>query len=215
MTPFFLCATIPPKSGQFLDMVLYQTALHQGKQVLGLETIEEQLGIFETLSEADQITLLRETLDNRHLFPELFQELTEAYLQRNLKGLMKLNADYAVGGDTDLAQHLNERMVDNRNQTMVDRLPEDFRRADRLAGGLRGIPGCELAPDTPHTNMVYLRLGEDAPHNSADQVCDILSEKGIKVGVFGPRSFRLVTHYWINDAAVDRVLEAFNEIMSE
>jgi threonine aldolase len=93
-------------------------------------------------------------------------------------------------------------------ETMIDRLAEDHARAQRLAQGLRKIPGLVLDPGSPHTNMVFLNLSEDFPLNAA-QVTERLGARGVRVGPSGERRFRLVTHYWIDDAAVERALEEF------
>ena len=50
-------------TGQLLDLVLYNRALGQGKHIIGLEQVDEQLGIFENLPEEEQVLLLRRTLD--------------------------------------------------------------------------------------------------------------------------------------------------------
>ncbi len=97
-------------------------------------------------------------------------------------------------------------------ETMVDRLGEDHLRARRLAEGLGRIPGLILDPGTPHTNMVFLSLDDDIPLG-AEQFADRLVQFGIKVGVVARRRFRLVTHYWIDDAGVDQTLEAFREVI--
>ncbi len=97
-------------------------------------------------------------------------------------------------------------------ETMIDRLREDHRRARRLAEGLRAIPGLVLDAMTPVTNIVFLSLATDVPW-SADQIVTRLREKGVLVGKVGERRFRLVTHYWIDDAAVERTLQAFREVL--
>jgi threonine aldolase len=97
-------------------------------------------------------------------------------------------------------------------ETMVDRLSEDHARARRLALGLSRIPGLKLDEGTPHTNMVYLSLDEAVPLN-AEQVVKRLAERGVKVGAVGVRQFRLVTHYWIDDEAVDCTVEAFGQVL--
>jgi threonine aldolase len=97
-------------------------------------------------------------------------------------------------------------------ETMVERLAEDHARARRLAQGLSSVPGLILDAGTPHTNMVYLSLDETIPL-SAEQVVERLAEGGVKVGAVGPRQFRLVTHYWIDDEAVDDAIEAFGQVL--
>jgi threonine aldolase len=96
-------------------------------------------------------------------------------------------------------------------ETMIDRLAEDHARARRLAKGLAAIPG--LAVDgVPQTNMVFVSLVDGVPAD-AEQVVERLSGLGVKVGDVAERRFRLVTHYWIDDAAVDRAVETFAQVM--
>lgn len=98
-------------------------------------------------------------------------------------------------------------------EKMIDRLQEDHLRARRLAEGLRTIPGLVLDAGTPATNMVFLNLAEEVPWN-AQQIALRLREKGVLVGAVGERRFRLVTHYGIDDAAVDRAIQAFAQVMT-
>jgi len=98
-------------------------------------------------------------------------------------------------------------------ETMVERLPEDHKRAQSLAQGLAQIPGLVLDPGTPYTNMVFLSLAEDAQIGTASQVARRLADQSILVGVVGERRFRLVTHYWINDEAVDRAISTFRAVL--
>ncbi len=98
-------------------------------------------------------------------------------------------------------------------ETMIDRLAEDHARARRLAEGLGKIPGVALDPGTPQTNMVFCSLSEDIPLSAA-QTARRLNALGVRVGVVAERRFRLVTHYWIDDAGVDRAVQAFREVLS-
>jgi len=98
-------------------------------------------------------------------------------------------------------------------ETMVERLAEDHRRAKALARGLSQIPGVELPLGEPPTNMVFLALQPHVPWDAA-AVAARLAEKGVRVGVVGPRQFRLVTHYWIGDAEVEQTIAAFRQVLS-
>ncbi len=95
-------------------------------------------------------------------------------------------------------------------ETMVDRLADDHKRARYLAQGLSFLPWLVLDPGTPSTNMIFMSLAEAFPAD-ARQVADELAKKNVKVGVVSKRRFRLVTHYWIDDAAVDKAVVAFQE----
>jgi threonine aldolase len=92
-------------------------------------------------------------------------------------------------------------------ETMVDRLVEDHQRARRLAQGLQTING------TPHTNMIFCGLTDSIPYN-AKETASRLVEKGVKVSVVAERRFRLVMHYWIDDAGVERTVQAFKEVLT-
>ena len=96
-------------------------------------------------------------------------------------------------------------------ETMVERLAEDHRRAKMLASRLQQLPGLVLDPGSPHTNMVFLSLVDDAPLDG-QQFAARLAELGVKVGLVGARRFRLVVHYWIDDAAVERAAGAFESV---
>jgi threonine aldolase len=98
-------------------------------------------------------------------------------------------------------------------ETMVDRLGEDHERARCLADKLRSIPALALDEGSPYTNMVFLNLSDQAGPAAAKEVAEKMAEKGVRVGVVGPRRFRLVTHYWIDDAAVDRAASAFADVV--
>jgi threonine aldolase len=92
-------------------------------------------------------------------------------------------------------------------ETMVDRLPEDHRRARALAHGLGTIPGITIEDPAPPSNMVYIRLAPDAPLDEAG-LQQALARQEIKLGPVGPRRIRFVLHYWVDDEGVARTVEA-------
>jgi threonine aldolase len=97
-------------------------------------------------------------------------------------------------------------------ERMVDRLTEDHARAKKLADGLRLVPGLRLDPGTPATNMVFLSLKEDV-ECTTDELIKKLKECGVLIGASGERQYRLVTHYWIEDAGVEEVITAFRSVL--
>lgn len=96
-------------------------------------------------------------------------------------------------------------------ETMIDRLAEDHKRARTLVKGLSFLPWLVMDPGTPYTNMIFMNIADNFPQN-AKQVASELAKIGVKVGVVGQRRFRLVTHYWIDDQAVDKTIVAFQEV---
>jgi len=93
-------------------------------------------------------------------------------------------------------------------QKMTDRLVEDHARAKWLAEGLARLPGIVFEMGMPQTNMVFPSLAPDFPLTATD-MANRLQKWGVRLGVVAPRRFRLVTHYWIDDVAVARTIEAF------
>jgi len=97
-------------------------------------------------------------------------------------------------------------------EKMVTRLGEDHTRAQRLATGLRAIRSLVLDEGSPATNMIFMNLAEDIPLSSKD-VAEKMKTRGVLVGITGARRFRLVLHYWIDDAEVAQTLQAFKDVL--
>lgn len=97
-------------------------------------------------------------------------------------------------------------------QKMTARLGEDHERARDLAVGLRRISGIQLDPGTPATNMIFFDLAPDLKV-TAVAIQESLHERRILVNPVGPRRFRFVTHYWIDDAAVKATVTAMTELL--
>jgi threonine aldolase len=98
-------------------------------------------------------------------------------------------------------------------EKMVNRLNEDHVRARKLADGLRQINGVVVDEGSPYSNMVYLNLSADAKIDST-YVCEKARDRGILLDADSSRRFRLVTHYWIDDNAVEKTISAFQEILN-
>jgi threonine aldolase len=98
-------------------------------------------------------------------------------------------------------------------ERMVNRLGEDHARARKLAEGLRTVKGLAVDDGSPYSNMVYMNLAEEVQINS-QQVCEKAREMGILLDAENARRFRLVTHYWIDDRAVETTISAFQQILN-
>ena len=74
------------------------------------------------------------------------------------------------------------------------------------------VPGLVLNPEIPATNMVFLSL---APEVKADisEIFEKLKGRGVLADVTGPRGFRLVLHYWIDELGVEKTVSAFRFAM--
>lgn len=109
------------KTGQFLDKVLYDRAIEQGKAIQGLESVDEQLAIFRELSLADQQVLLEQTLQDYQQLPELMEAMTRAWLERDMDQLVALNRENMEGLPEALRQRFGRRLMEERNHRMAER----------------------------------------------------------------------------------------------
>lgn len=94
-------------------------------------------------------------------------------------------------------------------EQMTERLGEDHAHAKQLQNAFGAVPWIDAGP--AQTNIFYFNLREDAPLTGA-QLAANLKAKGILLPNRGPGSFRVVTHYWIDDAAISTVVNAIAEI---
>jgi threonine aldolase len=97
-------------------------------------------------------------------------------------------------------------------ETMTGRLSEDHARARNLAQGLKSVPGLILNPEIPATNMVFLSLASEVKADISE-IFEKLKGLGVLADVTGPRGFRLVLHYWIDDIGVEKTVTAFRFAM--
>jgi len=97
-------------------------------------------------------------------------------------------------------------------EEMIDRLERDHTRAQYLAQGITQIDGLSIDGEMPQTNMVFLTVAKEIG-KTAQIIADGLTEHGIKVSVVGPQRIRMVTHYWINDAGIEKTINGFQKLV--
>jgi uncharacterized protein YbaP (TraB family) len=132
------------ETGQVLDLVLYQEALQQEKAVHGLETIKEQLDLFDSMPESDQVILLKDAVDNLPELDAMHAELLAVYKQRDLEGLLAINEASMQTGDQRLARDFQRRVIDDRNHRMAERMQPYLQQGKAfVAVGALHLPGKE------------------------------------------------------------------------
>ncbi|MBK9603374.1 MAG: low-specificity L-threonine aldolase [Anaerolineales bacterium] len=98
-------------------------------------------------------------------------------------------------------------------EKMSTRLGQDHARAKKLFEGLNQVQGLKLdAFGSSSTNMVFFNLADEVKL-SVDQIIEEMKKHGVLVDWAGPRRFRLVTHYWVDDAGVEKAIKAFTAVM--
>lgn len=132
-----------PKShgGYALDEQLYQWGIHQYKKLCALETLKEQLAVFDSLSMEDQIILLKDSLDFLPVVQELNESLVQAYIKGDLDGIYRRSMELQAN-DNPLNQRLMEALIDKRNIRMIERmLPKLAHGRVFIAVGALHLPG--------------------------------------------------------------------------
>ncbi len=141
--------SLPPKekvrqaAGRLpLDLALGARAQRRGIPVFGLETVEEQLNLFEGLPEADQISLLATAIREHDKVESMFERMIRSYLDRDLEGLMTWAIDQTAGGDARHREIFVVRFLQRRNRLMVDRLRSRLKTGGAfVAVGAAHLPG--------------------------------------------------------------------------
>ncbi len=107
-----------------LDNVLHGIARERGLKVHQLESVEEQVGVFENMPESDQVLMLRYTLEQRGRMQDAMRRMVDAYIARDLAAVARI-ADEDDGADAQMKQ-MNERLkkhaLDERNTRMAERM---------------------------------------------------------------------------------------------
>jgi uncharacterized protein YbaP (TraB family) len=147
MKPWAVAVTLSTpalETGQVLDLVLYQDALQQLKAVYGLETIREQLDLFDAMPESDQVTLLKDAIDNLPELDAMNADLLAVYKQRDLDGLLAINETSMQTGDQRLAKDFQQRVIIDRNHRMAERMQPYLQQGKAfVAVGALHLPGEE------------------------------------------------------------------------
>lgn len=97
-------------------------------------------------------------------------------------------------------------------EKMTGRLKQDHARAKNLYEALKQVPRLKLAAE-PSSNMVYFTL-DDSVTLTENQIIAEMKKYGVMVDWSAPRQFRLVTHYWVDDAGVEKTAKAFAEVLA-
>ncbi|MGH8728143.1 MAG: TraB/GumN family protein [Burkholderiales bacterium] len=121
-----LTLIVPKPTGEpILDERLKETAAAQKKPVYQLESVEEQVAVFDGMPLATQIAMLNSAAAYHEELPRFVEQTIEAYLARDLSALWELNTLYA--DEAEAEKHYDyfvERVLFSRNVRMAERAKE-------------------------------------------------------------------------------------------
>ena len=132
-----------PKTGEFLDLVLETRAAKQEKPIAGLETMAEQIAVFNDLPLPDQVALLKETIRTQPELEKDYGELIRAYLARDLRTLAAISDKHDPGEDR-LYRTVTDRLLTRRNARMQQRMVPFLKQGNAfIAVGAAHLAGNE------------------------------------------------------------------------
>lgn len=130
----------PDQHAPPLDLMLLETALAAGKTVSGLETLDEQIAVFDGLSDREQLELLELTICHYDRFQAEVDEMIAYYEAGDLAGMMRMAERY----DSPLHTRFMDVLLRQRNHRMVERMRARLERGGAfVAIGALHLPGPE------------------------------------------------------------------------
>lgn len=107
------------KQPEAVDVLFQNTAKTNNKQIIGLETLEQQTAImFDSLSLNRQAEILVKSVKEKQKGIDLYKQLNEAYLAGNLAKLAELDKE-----DDDLTPAERRPLYEGRNNNWMKQLP--------------------------------------------------------------------------------------------
>ena len=135
--------SLPPSQasgGEPLDLRLLSLARAAGMRAFGLETLEEQVAVFDALSLQEQLALLEDAACHYGAQQAALAQAVAAWQREDLAWLL---AQGQAGG-SQAADALGRRLLDERNVTLAERLLPKLRAGGVfVAVGAAHLPGRE------------------------------------------------------------------------
>jgi len=145
MKPWAVLMTLSypkPKTGLFLDKLLFDKAIKMKKKYYGLETVQEQIAIFDNTSYLDQRKLLLDSINEYPNFEEQLEIIKQLYIKGDLDGLREYNKKVMLKGNYQVAEKFMIELLDKRNIKMVYRMkPRLDEGGAFIAVGALHLPG--------------------------------------------------------------------------
>jgi uncharacterized protein YbaP (TraB family) len=124
------------------DFWLQSEAQKFGKRLHSIESVEEQIELFDGLSAPEQTAMVTDLLADYATIEAHFNRMFRAYLKGNIAQIMAVSNDMSAVSDVATAEKLTERLFGNRNRTMAQRMQPLLRKGGAfVAIGAAHLPG--------------------------------------------------------------------------
>ncbi len=118
---------------------MMETVKASKKEIVGLETAEEQLSVLETLPVDSVVREVMEMVNNKTSNRQEYAQMVKVYKQQDINALHKMITDSPELGDATAP------LLDNRNKLWIGKMPEMMRKSSVFfavgAGHLSGPNG--------------------------------------------------------------------------
>jgi uncharacterized protein len=132
----------PPRTGFFMDFSLSLRAAGAGLEVIGLETLEQQLSFLEDMPLDQQIALLDQALDEHDRVQAVHTQMVDSYLTGDLRALVAQTEEQLDALDPATRRYFMEQGIDARNRRMLETLLPRFESGPVfVAVGALHLPG--------------------------------------------------------------------------
>ncbi len=127
------------QKGEAVDIYFFGEAKKQGKKLLGLERVEEQIEAINRMTLEEQRKMVLDAVNSRNGDSEKeMKKMMRYYVKGDLDGLMKVSAD------ADLGSNFETALITERNHRMADRMvPIMAEQSTFVAVGALHLPGEE------------------------------------------------------------------------
>ena len=124
------------------DSWLQAEGRRRGKTLQALETYEEQIDVFNGMSEAEQVAMVTDMLADHENIEAHFNRLFRAYLKGDVAAILAETNDISGVTDPAAAERLKQRLIDDRNRIMAARIAPLLRDGGAfIAIGAAHLPG--------------------------------------------------------------------------
>ena len=142
MKPFAITATLTSKMAVCDNGTAYETefmkiAKEQEEDVIGLETIEDQMNVFDKIPYEEQLkSLVEMATTGMEESKKSFEEMTKYYNAEDLEGLLSVMTEQGLEAD------FQESLVDQRNRNWIPLIENITKEAPAFIGvGALHLPG--------------------------------------------------------------------------
>jgi uncharacterized protein YbaP (TraB family) len=137
-------STPPPETGFFMDFSLSLRASGSGLEVVGLETLEQQLSFLENMPMPMQLSLLDQAIAEYGRVVEVHDQMVDTYLENNLVALQLLSDEQLDAVGKSASDYFMESGIHERNQRMAQVLLQQLEtKTVFVAVGALHLPGEE------------------------------------------------------------------------